>query len=313
MASQLEVRYLRRRLKAIHLAAILAFLVFFCLLFLLGINSQANTYHAQLILLGMSAVVLFGYLSLSLMPPEREKFTVQLFAFYALSILTSMLVWATGLLYSPFITLYVIIIIISTQLYGYVHGLFQTLLASAGFVFTYGLVVNHFTPYHSILVDAKISLVYQPEYVIMIYGILYVLLFAFTVLASSSARILLFRAKDRSELNSTYQEKIIQEMPMAVVVTDSLWNILGVNPAAEMAFSYNRAKPFLGYYVGQTNQKLSALVKALVRSSGGKVFTWKDATGGKTQVSMSARIVPAEKKNDQTYIFFVEKIGKKSK
>lgn len=295
--------HITNRLKIIHLSGIGAMIAFFFLLGYLGSSADIPTLSAQMILLFMALLTTLGYVAMMANPRGEPR--VPLLIFFALNLCTTALVWATGVLQSPFIILYVILIIITSQLYRYGYGLAQTILALAGFVSVYAAVVQEAIPFYPLLAHSNISLLFQPPAVIFVYGLLYAILFLFTVLSSSSARTLLFRPMNKVDFDTTYQEKIIQDMPLGVVIADKGLHLLGNNAAAAAKFPVKIAGS-LADTVDMPKEKLAHLLDELASSHKEKTLSWKLDTGSSRPVTVSVRRMPGAKKDDATYILFLQ-------
>ena len=128
----------------------------------------------------MAILIALSYLTLLLHSSDKIP-SGPAFMFVGLNILNSALVWSTGILESPFIIFYAILIIISAQLYKYRLGLLQVIIALLGFVGVYGATSARAIPYSNILLYLDISLLYQPPAIILLYGSLYAILFVFAV------------------------------------------------------------------------------------------------------------------------------------
>jgi len=208
-------------------------------------------------------------------------------------------------LHSPFIILYVILIIVSTQLYSYKYGLLHIVLAGLGYITIYGATVNHILPFKSILPYGGINILFQPTSVILLYGLLYVVLLVFTVLSSTSARMMLYRPYQKVDLDTTYQEKIIQDMPLGVLIVDNDFNILGQNPWASVHFPVHELPSSLGKYLLMPKKKLEAECKALVKSLKESTAQWRGETGEVEPITVSMRELAGTKKENSTYIVFI--------
>jgi len=304
MLSTLEDRYIRTKIKIIHWFGIGVFLVFFGLLFFLQSAFQIDTLLAQYILLVMAGVLAFSYLALLFSKDGAPK--ISLFIFYTLAILTTILVWSTGMFQSPFIILYVILIIIISQLYGYKYALALVVLAVWGLVFMYGLSASGLLQEYSLLYYKDTSLLYQPSLVVMMYAVLYSLLFIFTVFSSSSAHVLLFRQTQNSELSSTMHEKIVQEVPIGVLIVDNNFVILGGNPAAKIDFSFSKPATLLTTNLKISKKQLKKDFKVLSTKCDRREFVWSMSTGGTKVINLSVRILAGKNEEDLIYILFLE-------
>jgi hypothetical protein len=281
------------------------FVILFGLLFLLGNRTGVQTLYAEIVLLCMAGVMGLSYFSL-LFSSERIS-PVPLIIFLILNILTTVLVWMSGILESPFIILHVFLIIVSTQLYHYMYGLIQALLAFAGYIFVYGAATNHLIPYMSLLPDSSQAVLFQSPTVILIYGLLYVLLMFFTVFATSSARMMLYRPVQKVNIDTTYQEKIIQDMPMGIIVVDSDMTILGTNPWMNVHCPIAELPAQLGTYLSiEKKTDLKKIVDKLSDSLKEVSGHWHSETGDNTNLTISARLVGSHKDKYNTYVLFVE-------
>ncbi|HAZ28846.1 MAG TPA: hypothetical protein DCY48_03685 [Candidatus Magasanikbacteria bacterium] len=304
MSGQLVHHYIQQRLKNVFLNGIAITVLFFFFLYLLALTTTADTFFAQMILLGMAFILTIGYLSL--IPDTEKEHHFPLLLFFLLNLLTTALVWATGILQSPFIILYVVLIIITSQLYSYGYGLAQTCLALVGFVGIYTAAIQHLIPYITLLPKSTIAILYQPTIVIFVYGSLYGLLFFFTVFSSSSARTVLFRPKRHGDLDTTYQEKIIQDMPVGVLIVDHDLTIIGNNPAASFNFPFRGTPAMLTDYLSLSKINPAQELKHLAKNTKEKNLTWKVDTGEVLAVTVSVRRIPGAKKDDDTFILFIQ-------
>ncbi|HYE59915.1 MAG TPA: hypothetical protein VEA18_01905 [Candidatus Kapabacteria bacterium] len=302
MIADLLHLHVRERLKHIHLSGVCIMITFFILLFYLAQETGLPMLYPELLLLGMAVLITLSYISL-LSPHEKEPAT-PLLVFFLLNVCTTGLVWLTGVLHSPFIILYVILIIITSQLYHYRFGLVQTLLAFGGFVAVFGATTHRILPYYSLLPNTDVSILLQPPSVIFVYGLLYATLFLFTVLSSSNARTLLFRPMRKFDIDSTYQEKIIHDMPLGVLIVDEHLTILGNNPVAASQFP-TKIPSKLDEHIhlhGDIKRSLDHLAK----TGKGKDITWQMDTGKKVPVHMSVTMMKGKKKGSSSYIVFVQ-------
>lgn len=302
MVGQLANQHIRKQLKKIHAISIALMVVFFVLLVALSIQTDVDTTVSQIIVLGMGVTLAVGYLTL--LPDSEKEPHIPLILFFVLNVLTSALVWSTGLLFSPFIILYVVLTIVTTQLYHYWYGLAQIILAVLGFIFVYGATTNGLLELHSLLPNTPIDLFYQPSEIILTYGGLYAVLLLFTALSSSSARTLLFRPH-KATVDSTYQEKIIADMPIGVLIVDNDLNILGSNPAAEITFPFGEAPAFLGDYLSLPKVRPTKTLLALSKSGEEKHLTWNLDSGEVTPVTITVRTIGQKAKN-RNFIIFLE-------
>lgn len=303
MLGQLASQHIRKRLKIVFRLGIIATILFFVLLFSLSLSTGIDTLYAQLVVLAMGFVMVIGYVSLS-RNSEKEPRSPLIF-FFLLNILSSTLIWATGILNSPFIILYVILIIVTSQLYNYKQALAQTCVALIGFIAVYGATTNLIIPYYSLLPDTDISLLYQPTIVIFVYGLLYTILLFFTAFSSSSARTVLFRSQ-QSAIDTTYQEKIIQDMPIGVLIIDHDLSILGNNPAAAILFPFAGAPSPLIKYLSLGKIRPYQTLHRLAKSGETKKLTWNVDTGEVIPVTISVRLLPGAKSKDESFIVFLQ-------
>ncbi len=305
MASALIHQHVVKRLKAIHIIAIIVMMLFFGVLFYLGMNTSVHTLPAQLIILSMATLIALDYLALLSNKGTKVPHT-PLYLFIGLNIFTTALVWATGILHSPFIILYVVLIIITTQLYSYTYGLLQTLLSLTGFVLVYGATTSRIIPYQTLLPYESVNLLFQPTAIVLTYGLLYAILFLFTVMSSSSARIMVFKPHKRSDLDTTYQEKIIQDMPLGVFILDSDLHILGSNAKAEIDFPYGGTAPTLAQYLTVPKRvSHKELIRGLAKTTESRELAWKLDTGQTKRALVSARILKGEGRSEKTNTIIV--------
>ncbi len=279
-------------------------LCIFGLLYVLGLSVSVDTLLAELIVLAMAVLLALGYLPL--IPASDKEPTLPLIVLFLLNLLCTALIWATGLLYSPFIILYVIIIIITTQIYRYTAGILQTLTAIVGFIFIYGATIERILPFYTLLPNSEVGVLYQPSTVIIIYGLLYSMLMLFTVFSSSSARMMLYRPIKKVDMDVTYQEKIIQDMPLGVMIVDSDLSILGANPAATIQFPFSGPPADLTKYLSLTKLDPKHALHSLTKSGAVKKLTWKMDTGEIVPLAISARELPGEKHKDASFILFLQ-------
>jgi len=306
MSSELYNSYVRERLKTIHLFGIAIMVGLFVVLFYLGKTTFLDTSIAQYVVLLMAIFTAISYLFLLLSNSEHVP-VGPVFLFIILNILNSALVWATGVLDSPFIILYVIIIIITTQLYRYNFGLLQVAIAFFGFVAAYVGTLMRVFPYSTILFYSNIGSLYQPLAVVLVYSFIYIVLFLYAIFSSSSARTVLFRPRGESDFDVTYQEKIIQELPIGVMVIDNDLNILGTNPAANVNFPISSTLNKLTDYLSIAKINSRRTILKLAKDCERKQLTWRQENGEVVPVIVSVRIMAANKKSDSTFILFLEK------
>ena len=309
MLGTLEDQYIKTRIKIIHWFGIGVFLIFFGLLFFLQSAFQINTLTAQYILLIMAGVLALSYISLIF--TDKGISRISLFIFYTLSLLTTVLVWATGMFQSPFIILYVILIIVTSQLYGYKYSLSLVVLSIWGLVFMYALISSGLLPEYSLLYYKDIGLLYQPFLVVMIYAILYSLLFLFTVFSSSSAHVLLFRPNDSNELSSTMHEKIVQELPIGILIVDSDLIILGGNSAAKIDFSFLKSSTPLTKNLKISKRQLKKDFKEMSKDCNRRELVWSLSDGQTKVINISVRILAGKNQEDSIYILFLEDVDRK--
>lgn len=305
MSSALIHEHVVKRLKAIHLIAIIVMLSFFGILFYLGMTTSVHTLPSQLIILSMATLIALDYL---LLLPHRGTRVPKnpLLLFVVLNLFTTALVWATGILHSPFLILYVVLILITAQLYSYGYGLLQTLLSIAGFVLIYGATVARVIPYQSLLPYESVNLLFQPTAVVLTYGLLYTILLLFTVVSSSSARVMVFKPHKHSDLDTTYQEKIIQEMPLGILILDSDLHILGSNAKAEIDFPYGGSAPTIAEYLTvPKNTPHKKLIKQLSKTTESRELAWKLDTGQTKRVVVSARTLKGAGRSEKTNTLIV--------
>jgi len=304
MQSAVEFLHVKNRLSIIHLGGIAAFVAFFFLLLLLGTQTDVETLPAQMTILVMAAITALSYLSVIV--SSKNISSIPLFAFFLLSAATSILIWQTGVLQSPFIILYIILIIITSQLYDYKYGLLQTVTALLGFVFVYSATTFRLLPFLPLVPDSNAYFLYQPPVIVFVYGMLYAILFTFTVLSSSSARVVLFRPSQKNELDTTYQERIINSMPLPVMVLDADMTPLGSNPAAAAVFPVKTARPSLDKHLSLSKSKLKNLCDDLAASRKTKDMEWKEDTGDVVAFTLSVHLQEGKTKSANTYILFLE-------
>lgn len=307
MIGNLQQIHVKKRLKIIHLFGIGAILSFFALIFLLDQNTKINTEYTQYILIFMAILTAISYLFLLLYNSEKIPSGPGIL-FILLNILNSALVWSTGVLESPFIIFYAIIIIISAQIYRYWLGLLQAIIALLGFVFVYGATTTRILPYTTILQYSDISLLYQPPIVILVYGSLYAILFLFAVFASSNARTILFQSKDKGEIDMTYQEKIIQELPIGIMVVDSNLNVLGTNPASDINFPLDNLGSQITEHLSIIKIKPKHELEQMAKTCEEKQLMWKKDNGEIIPVKVSVRLMPGEKRKNETFILFIDRL-----
>ncbi len=303
MDNSLIHHHIKERLKIVFLVSIASFIVLFVLVFFLGKHTEVDTFYTEIFLLAMSAIAMLTYIALIV--PSAKVTSVPIFTFIFLNILTSVLVWSTGILQSPFVILHVIIIIVGTQLYRYTYGLLQVLLAFVGYVVIYGSVTHGILPFLSLLPYSGVSILFQPPMVIIIYGLLYAMLLLFTVMSSSNARMMIYRPENRVSMDVTYQERIIQDMPIGVLVVDSSLTILGNNPWSEYHFFVDRLPAELKEYLYTNKKDLKRELYSLAKSTKNLNVTWKSNAGEKIKATISARLMRGEKKSSDTFVIFI--------
>lgn len=288
------------KLKQAFLVGIAAVFIFLAVLTFLSWTTIASTTAAQLILIIMGATMAIGYMHIALFSPNAA--TVPTLYMSMLNVLVSLLIWSTGLLQSPFIILYVILIILSVESFSYRYGLLQSVIALAGFTFLYGATIERIIPYQSLLAISSIDILIQPVSVTMVYVSLYTLLLLFSIFVASKANIIYLHQSKKDELNMTYQEKIIAEMPIGVVVVDGSLNILGMNPAGQEQFPIKKTGDPLTRYLSLGSQA-SKTLKQLSKNNQTKVFNWETHTGAVSPVMISVRTVGDSQAGD--YIVFL--------
>lgn len=303
MKTELYHAYLRKRLKEIHLGGIIVMLLFFSLIFYLGEQTAIPLTYAQIILLVMAGLITASYITL-LPDSEKEPFFPLVLLFF-LNLLASALIWSTGIFHSPFVVLYIILIIITAQLYGYTWGLLQALVALFGFVTIYGITSAAIVPYYSLLPFADRSILFQQPAVILVHGLLYAFLFLFTVVSSSRAQITLFRPLKKIDIDTTYQEKIILEMPLAVLIVDNNLTILAQNPAAANHFPV-RLGGQLFQYLSVSEKDAQDILKKLAASGEKREVTWKTESGKRVQANISAHLLKGHTQEAGTYVLFLQ-------
>lgn len=307
MIGNLQQTHIKERLKIIHLFGIFSLIGFFLLFFLLNKNTNLDTVTTQYIIILMAILTALSYLTISFHSTDKIPIGPA-FLFASLNILNSCLVWSTGIFNSPFIILYAILIIVSAQIYHYKFGLLQTILALIGFVFVYGATSARILPYSTILLYSDISILYQPPLIILTYGLFYCILFIFAVFASSSARVVLFQAQEKSEINTTYQEKIIQELPTGIMILDWDLNILGTNPAANYNFPIENLGSKITNYLSLNKTKPQKQILDMSKSCEEKQLMWSKENGEIIPVKISARIIKGKKKIDSNFILFLDRL-----
>jgi hypothetical protein len=307
MVGDLHQTHIRKRLKIIHLFGIGAVLCFFILLSFLGKNANLNTETTQYILIFMAILMAISYLTLLLHTSDKIP-TGPAVMFVGLNILNSALVWSTGILESPFIIFYAILIIMSSQLYKYRLGLLQAVIALLGFVSVYGATSTRVIPYSNILLYSDISILYQPPSIILVYGSLYAVLFIFAVFASSSARTVLFREHEKTDIDMTYQEKIIQELPIGILIVDWDLNILGTNPASDIHFPIDSLGSSLTEHLSIMRAKPKVELIRMSKTCEEKQLMWKKDDEEVIPVKVSVRLMEGEKKENGTFIIFLDRL-----
>lgn len=307
MTGSLHHTHIRKRLKIIHLFGIGTILCFFALFFFLGETTKINTEATQYILIFMAIITAMSYLILLLHTSDKVPKGPALL-FVLLNILNSGLVWSTGILESPFVIFYAILIIISTELYHYRLGLLQVLISLLGFVTVYGATSNYIIPYSNILLYSDISVLYQPPVIILVYGSLYTILFIFAVFSSSSARTVLFRAHEKNEIDTTYQEKIIQELPIGIMIVDWELNVLSTNPSADINFPIKNLGSKITEHLSIMRANPKAELMRMSKTCEDKQLMWKKEDEELIPIKVSARLMPGEKKEDNTFILFLDRL-----
>jgi len=307
MVGDLHQTHIKKRLKIIHLFGIGAVLCFFVLLSFLGSSTNINTEPTQYILIFMAIIIALSYLTLILHSSDKVPIGPA-FMFVVLNILNSALVWSTGILESPFIIFYAILIIISSQLYKYRLGLLQAVISLLGFVLVFGATSTRVIPYSNILLYSDISLLYQPPTIILVYGSLYAILFIFAVFSSSSARTVLFREHDKTEIDMTYQEKIIQELPIGILIVDWDLNILGTNPASDIHFPIDSLGSSLTKHLSLMKAKPRVELVRMAKTCEEKQLMWRKDDDEQVPIKISVRLMEGKKKKDSTFIIFLDRL-----
>lgn len=296
------LRLINYRLKLMHLSGIgLAISSFFLLLFLDKL-SGTHTLNAQLILLFISIFLVMGYLSVIAYPNKKPTFS--LFIFYILNITTSILVWSTGILDSPFILLYPLIIISSSEIYGHGHGLYQMILSIIGFVLIYGGTANLILPYETILQNTKSDILYISPLVVFIYGLIYTLLIIYAATVSNLPK--LYRMTERTNKDQdNYNEKILQELPIGVIVIDENLNMLSSNPIAMTKYAYAKTNANLANYLHFDNDQknLKQKINQLASSGEEESVTW--VTDDHTNLISNVKISYVKQENNNYYIIYL--------
>ncbi len=303
MLSYLEGTFIRSRLKIVHWLGIGIFVLFFFMLFYLQRVFSIDTLAAQYLFLVMGGLLTMSYMTL-LSNTSTVPITPGI-VLYALTGLCALVVWATGMFQSPFIVLFVIFIIVVVQLYGYVHGLGISLVAFFCLVVLYGLMANGVLIEYSLLYYKDAGLVYQPPMVLVINGLLYVVLFLFTVFATSSARVFLFRPSEKHQMSSTIHEQIVRELPMGILTIDPSLVILGGNPAASQQFYFGDPPVSLRQYMGISKKAIKKKLDVLAASCEEEEVAWHSVGSPTMHVLMSVRKVEADKKEEGLYLLFL--------
>lgn len=293
------------RLKIVHIGGICVMIIMFMLLFILDRYTNVKTLLPQFILLCMGVILAVSYLSILFFRSAKAP-SAPVFFFFVLNVLTTGLVWATGTLQSPFILFYVILILITAQLYHYAAGIVQALLASFGFLFVFSATVYQFIPVYTVNPSTSEFLVYNHTVVVLIYGILYATLFIFTLLSSSNARIVLFRPTSKDEMDSTFQEHIIRTMPLAVLIVDHDLQILGDNPVASMDFPRSPKSTTLTDYLSLPKLAPKKTLEHLAKTEEDRQLTWKLDTGEIRSATVSVRMHKARKQEDSSFIVYLK-------
>ena len=296
------LRLINYRLKLMHLSGIILTTSSFFLLLFLDKISGTHTLNAQLILIFMAILLVSGYLSVLTYPNKRSLFS--LFIFYLLNISASVLVWATGILDSPFLLLYPLIIISTSEIYGRGHALYQMILAIIGFVFIYGGTVNFIFPYETILQNTKSDIIYISPLVVFIYGLNYTLLIIYAATVSSLPK--LYRVTERNvDPKESYSEKILQELPIGVIVANKNLDMLLANPMAVTKYAYSETKANLANYLHFDSGQIDLKQKISQLASSGKedLATW--ITDDNTRLQTIARVSYAEQGDKNYYIIYL--------
>lgn len=304
MENKLLHQHIVHRIKIILLAGIATFVLLFGLMYILDELVHIETLYAQITLLVMAAITIFTYIAI--LPASDKLSIVPAISFVVLNLLTTVLVWQTGILQSPFIVLYVILVIIGTQLYRYVYGLVHIVLALAGYLLVFGAVTQQVLPFMTLLPYSGVHILFQPLPVIIIYGLLYVILLVFTVMSSSNARMMLYRPQPKLDMDTTYQEKIIQDMPVGVLVVDANLTILGTNPWVNVHFPISSLSTSLHDYLSFEKVKdIHARIISLAHNLEDTSAQWRTETGEVNHVTVSVRSLGAKKDANTTFIVFI--------
>ncbi len=297
-------QHVKHQLRTIHITGIVSVIFFFGLLHYLSRTTSLDLLPAELIVLIMGGLISLSYLSIINYTEGEPK--TPLVILFLLNLCTTVLIWTTGVLQSPFIILYAIIIIITAQLYSYRFGLAQVVLALSGFVAIYEATTSYLLPYYTLLVYFNRDILFQPTSVIMVHGLLYAILFIFTVLSTAKAKAVLFRPVAPGSLNSTYQEKIIEQMPLAVMVVDKNLTILSQNPRAQQTFPAQTGKR-VSQYLQRPDAYIEQLIKRLIHQHSGENIQWSTAAK-KQSAELSASVLPGRHASENTYILFLKEL-----
>ena len=303
MNSQLINKHITDRLKRFHIVGLISILLLFVLLYSLDYFSGSSTLIPQLILLLMGTVLALSMLGLMVSSSHDSRFP--LITLFVLNILTSVLVWATGILQSPFILLYAILILVSSQLFHYRYGLLQTLVAIIGFATSFILTSFDVLPFYSLLAFDRGLILVQPPAIITTFGFLYAFLLLMAAFSSSTARMLLYRPMEKVDMDITYQEKIIQEMPLGVLIVDAEMTILGSNNIAQIQFPFGATPSALLNYLDIKPSTAKKTISLLAKNEEEKQFVWKTDNEENRPVVVSARQMFSDKKKGETFILFI--------
>ena len=308
LLSYLQNEHILKRLKIVHGIIILAAVLFFIILHVLGLQTTVGVLWPQMTLVAMGGIMAVSYLSLV---GKKERIPlVPLISFFLLNILTTLLVWFTGALGSPFIPLYLMIVMVSAQLYSYVAALCQTVLAFAGLVIIFNATTNAILPLFTLFPGTVASAHFQSDAVVIIFGILYALLFLFTALSSSNARVMLYRPHARGEMDSTYQERIVNNMPIAVLIVDETLNMLRGNAYAKKHFTF-KPSTTLAAALNMSQEACKHTLEELSHNGKEKKCSWKKNHDSYEPVEIRVYKDTRPKEKDSAYIVFVEEVEQK--
>ncbi len=290
-------KHIREQLSTVHIAAFTSMAFFFCLLYALSTIAPIDTYLARVIISLMTLLIAVSYGSLKKRDDEPRDTLVILFI---LNICTSLLIWTTGLFRSPFIMLYLILIVITSQHYTKRLAIWQITCSFVGFTtllyaVNTGLLSTYPFPLH----------LFQPYIVILVHACIYGVLFAFALISSANARRFLLRFPHPHVMG--HQETIVANMPLAVLVVDSALTILSHNNKAAEIFSPSLGKKISTYF-NRPESYLHHLVKRLAEHGTKEKITWHFETGKKRKITISASFLPASNTRDNTFMIFVEEV-----